>query len=68
MVIRRVRDEDAKLLRYLKMRGLTPGTAIEFVTQEPFEGAFVLNIGGKLIRLTSHAGQQVFVEAVDGAL
>jgi len=66
LVVRRVRDEDAELLRYLGGEGITPGTAIEFVTQEPFEGALVLNIGGKLVRLTPHAARQVFVDAAQG--
>ncbi len=65
LVIRRVRDEDAELLRHLQMLGITPGTAIEFVTQEPFEGPLVLNIGGKLVRLTPHAARQVFVDAAE---
>ena len=66
LVVRRVRDEDAELLRYLLVHGITPGTAIEFVSQEPFEGALVLNIGGKLVRLTPHAARQVFVDAAQG--
>ena len=64
LVIRRVRDEDAKLLRHLQSLGMTPGTAIEFVTQEPFEGPLVLKVGGKLVRLTPHVARQVFVDAV----
>lgn len=63
LVIRRVRDEDAELLRHLQTLGVTPGTAIEFVTQEPFEGPLVLNVGGKLVRLTPRAAQAVFVDA-----
>ncbi len=65
LVIRRVRDEDAELLRHLQTLGITPGTAIEFVTQEPFEGPIVLKIGGKLVRLTPHAARQVFVDAAE---
>ncbi|MGI8508296.1 MAG: metal-dependent transcriptional regulator [Gemmatimonadaceae bacterium] len=65
LVVRRVRDEDAELLRHLETLGITPGTAIEFVSQEPFEGPLVLNIGGKLVRLTPHAARQVFVDAAE---
>ena len=64
LVIRRVRDEDAELLRHLKTLGMIPGTAIEFVAQEPFDGPLVLNVGGKRVRLTPHAARQVFVDAV----
>ncbi|MGI8546844.1 MAG: metal-dependent transcriptional regulator [Gemmatimonadaceae bacterium] len=65
LVIRRVRDEDAELLRHLQALGITPGTAIEFISQEPFEGPLVLKVGGsasKLIQLTPHAAGQVFVD------
>ncbi len=63
LVIRRVRDEDAELLRHLQTLGMTPGTAIEFISQEPFDGPLMLNIGGKLVRLTPHVARQVFVDA-----
>ncbi|HXC25391.1 MAG TPA: metal-dependent transcriptional regulator [Gemmatimonadaceae bacterium] len=62
LVVRRVQDEDAELLRHLQTVGITPGTAIEFVTQEPFEGALVLNVGGKLVQLTPHAAKHIFVD------
>lgn len=68
LVIRRVRDEDAELLRHLQTLGMTPGTAIEFVTQEPFGGPLVLNIGGKLVRLAPLVARQVFVDAVTDEL
>jgi DtxR family Mn-dependent transcriptional regulator len=62
LTIRRVRDEDAELLRHLKMLGLLPGTAIEFVEQEPFGGAFVVRVGGDRVRVAPQAAEQIFVE------
>lgn len=62
LTIRRVRDEDAELLRHLKRLGLLPGTAIEFVEQEPFGGAFVVRVGGEEVRVAPQAAQQIFVE------
>jgi DtxR family Mn-dependent transcriptional regulator len=61
--IRRVRDEDAELLRYLKQVGLLPGTAIEFLAQEPFDGAFLLRIGEEIVRVAPKVAQQIFVTA-----
>lgn len=62
LVVQRVSDEDADLLRHLKSLGVMPGTAIEFVRQEPFEGPLVLRIGGKLVRITPQAAREVFVD------
>ncbi len=59
--IQRVSDRDAALLRYLKELGLLPGTAIEFVEREPFDGAFLLQVGGSLVRISPTAAKQVFV-------
>ena len=65
LTIRRVRDEDAELLRHLKKLGLLPGTAIEFVEQEPFGGAFVVRMGGETVRVAPQAAAQIFVGATD---
>jgi DtxR family transcriptional regulator, Mn-dependent transcriptional regulator len=62
LLVRRVSDEDAELLRYFKKLGVVPGTAIEFVRREPFEGPLVLRISGKLVRITPQAAREVFVE------
>jgi DtxR family Mn-dependent transcriptional regulator len=62
LVVRRVSDEDAELLRYFKKLGVVPGTRVEFVRREPFEGPLVLRIGGKLVRITPQAAREVFVE------
>ena len=63
LTIRRVRDEDAELLRHLKKLGLLPGTAIEFITQEPFGGAYVVRVGDELVRVAPRAAEQIFVGA-----
>lgn len=62
LVVRRVSDEDAELLRHFKTLGVIPGMIIEFVRQEPFEGPLVLRIGGKLVRITPQAAREVFVD------
>jgi DtxR family transcriptional regulator, Mn-dependent transcriptional regulator len=62
LVVRRVSDEDAELLRYFKKLGVVPGTTFEFVRREPFEGPIVLRISSKLVRITPQAAREVFVE------
>lgn len=62
LVVQRVSDEDSELLRYFKSLGVVPGTAFEFVRQEPFDGPLVLRIGGRLVRITPQAARDVFVE------
>lgn len=61
LTIRRVADEDAALLRHLKQLGLLPGTAIEFVEQEPFGGAFLVRVGGTIARVAPQAAERIFV-------
>jgi DtxR family Mn-dependent transcriptional regulator len=62
LVVRRVSDEDSELLRHFKSLGVTPGTSLEFVRKEPFEGPLVVRIGGKLVRITPQAARAVFVD------
>jgi DtxR family Mn-dependent transcriptional regulator len=61
LIVQRVRDNDPRLLKYLKERGLFPGTAITLLEQEPFEGALIVRIGGETIRVAHQAAQGVFV-------
>jgi DtxR family Mn-dependent transcriptional regulator len=62
LVVQRVSDEDAELLRHFEALGVVPGTAFEFVCQEPFEGPLILRIGGRMVRLTPQAAREVFVD------
>ncbi len=61
LTIRRVADEDAALLRHLKQLGLLPGTAIEFVEQEPFGGAYLVRVGDELARVAPQAAARIYV-------
>jgi DtxR family Mn-dependent transcriptional regulator len=62
LLVTRVSDEDADLLRHFKSLGVIPGTAVEFVRKEPFEGPLVLRIAGRLVRITPQAARGVFVD------
>ena len=61
LTIRRVADEDAALLRHVKQLGLLPGTAIEFVEQEPFGGAYLVRVGSEIVRVAPQAAARIFV-------
>lgn len=63
LTIRRVSDRDSALLRHLKVLGLLPGTSIRFVEQEPFGGAFIVQIGDEMIRIAPRAAEQIYVTA-----
>ena len=41
--------------------GLLPGTAIEFLEQEPFGGAFVVRVGDEIVRVGPQAAEHIFV-------
>lgn len=43
--VERVSDRDGDRLRYLAELGVTPGTVVEVVRREPFEGPIALRIG-----------------------
>ena len=45
VTIERVSDRDGDRLRYLAELGVTPGTVVEVVRREPFEGPITLRIG-----------------------
>jgi DtxR family Mn-dependent transcriptional regulator len=63
LTIARVKDKDAKLLRHLKELGLMPGTAIEFIAQEPFGGAYLVRVGDEIVRVAPKAAEQIYVGA-----
>jgi len=66
VVVRRVADEDADLLRYLGERGIRPGTVMRLMGREPFGGSLQLQIDDRVEWLPCQGAQQVFVETVIG--
>jgi DtxR family Mn-dependent transcriptional regulator len=61
LLIQRVSDKDAGLLRHLKTLGLLPGTAIEFLEQEPYGGSFLVRVGDEIVRVSPLAAEQIYV-------
>jgi DtxR family Mn-dependent transcriptional regulator len=62
LIVRRVADEDEELLRYLAVRGVTPGARLSISEREPFGGSIVLQAGEGTQRVSPAAASQVFVE------
>lgn len=46
-VTRIISDEDGELLRYLANRQLRPGTAVELISVEPFNGPLTIMLNGQ---------------------
>ena len=64
VVIRRVKDEDATLLRYLGERSLRPGTVVRLHDREPFGGSLRVEVAGREERVSPQAAENIFVEPV----
>lgn len=64
VVVRRVSDADAALLRYLGECGLRPGTVVSLRGREPFGGSLRVEIEGREERISPQAARSIFVEPV----
>jgi DtxR family transcriptional regulator, Mn-dependent transcriptional regulator len=47
VVLRQVGDEDSARLRYLAEQGLLPGTRLEVIARQPFNGPTMVSIAGE---------------------
>jgi DtxR family transcriptional regulator, Mn-dependent transcriptional regulator len=59
--VERVSDRDGDRLRYLAELGVTPGTDIQVIAREPFEGPITLRIGADERRIGPALAGQVLV-------
>ena len=64
VVVRRVRDTDANLLRYLSQLGLTPKTELDLIERSPYDENLTLQVvgHGKRIVLGPQVTRQIYVE------
>lgn len=63
-VVRRVRDSNPGVLRYLGERGLFPSIEIEVVDVPPYAGSLLVRVGAKVESVAVAAASHVFVELV----
>jgi len=61
--VQRVGDRDPERLRYLAELGITPGTDVEVVSREPFDGPITLRIGVERKSIGSALAKQILVSA-----
>lgn len=62
LIVRRVADGDAALLRYLGEHGLHPGVAVRVLSREPFGGSLRVEVSGQEKSLSQSAARSIFVE------
>ena len=65
-VLRRVRDEDASVLRYLAELHLVPGTEVTITARGPFKGPLYVQVGDTAHIVSDELARSVFVEPVAG--
>lgn len=63
--IRRVKDSDADLLRYLGKLGMYPNVVVEVVDKAPFDGPLVVRVSACQHTLGAQVTDSVFVEPVE---
>jgi DtxR family Mn-dependent transcriptional regulator len=66
--IRRVKDSDPDLLRYLGTLGMYPHVVVEVVDKGPFDGPLVVRVSGTQQALGAQVTDSVFVEPVEMAV
>ena len=65
--IRRVKDSDADLLRYLGKLGMYPHVIVEVLDKGPFDGPLVVRVSKVQHSLGAQVTDSVFVEPVEEA-
>ena len=59
----RISDTDPEMLRFLGERGIVPGTKLEVVDRQPFDGPLFVRVGGKVHALGTVLARAMRVEA-----
>jgi DtxR family Mn-dependent transcriptional regulator len=59
----RISDADPEMLRFLGERGIVPGTQLEVVDRQPFDGPVFVRVGGKVHALGATLARAMSVEA-----
>ncbi len=64
--IERVRDEDARQLRYLAELGVVPGREIDVLSRAPYDGPIELRVGRATQRIGPGLAREILVRVVEG--
>ena len=59
----RISDTEPEMLRFLGERGIVPGTKLEVIDRQPFDGPIFVRVGGKVHALGAVLARAMHVEA-----
>lgn len=54
-------ENDVELMAYIEQRNLKPGTIVEWLEREPFDGPVVIEVAGERYALGAHVAASIFV-------
>lgn len=63
LIIKRVKNQDPELLRYLEKHGLIPGVKIEVIQKEPFDGPILLRVEEETTTIGHSIAKDIYVVA-----
>lgn len=64
-IVRRVKNQNPELLRYLEKQGLIPGVKVEVLNKEPFDGPVQLKVENHTITIANNIAKDIFVVETD---
>lgn len=62
-IIKRVKNQDPEVLRYLEKNGLLPGAKIKIVSREPFNGPIKIDMDGETTTVGHSVAKDIYVFA-----
>lgn len=60
-IVRRVKNQNPELLRYLEKQGLIPGVKVEVLSKEPFDGPVQLKVENQTVTIANNIAEDIFV-------
>ncbi|MDZ7719957.1 MAG: metal-dependent transcriptional regulator [Balneolaceae bacterium] len=64
-IVRRVKNQNPDLLRYLEKQGLIPGVKVEVLSKEPFDGPVKVKVENQTITIANNIAEDIFVVKQD---
>lgn len=64
-IIRRVKNQNPELLRYLEKQGLIPGVKVEVLDKEPFDGPVKVKVENQTVTIANNIAEDIFVVKTD---
>ncbi|NBC05242.1 MAG: metal-dependent transcriptional regulator [Bacteroidetes bacterium] len=64
-IIRRVKNQNPELLRYLEKQGLIPGVKVEVLDKEPFDGPVKVKVENQTVTIANNIAEDIFVVKPD---